>query len=132
MSQKPNAASVAIVHEGRILLIQRAFDPWKGAWSLPGGRRESGETAEDCARRELGEELGLVPARLDPLTTLIAGADGRFLLQVYVTDGFSGTPTPNDEIAAWAWVTPPLDPGLLTTPGLSEVLAKAIAAQQGG
>lgn len=127
MSGEPNAASVAILRGEEILLIQRALDPWKGAWSLPGGRREPGESAEACARRELSEELGLTLGRLTPLTTLVAGRDGRFLLQVYLTTDPVGTPRPNDEIAAWAWVTPPLDPGLLTTPGLADVVSKAMA-----
>lgn len=126
MTGEPNAASVAILREGQVLLIQRALDPWQGAWSLPGGRREPGESAEDCARRELAEELGLVLGRITPLTTLVAGRDGRFLLQVYVSTDPVGTPRPNAEIAGWAWVTPPLADGRLTTPGLAGVLAMAI------
>lgn len=126
MNGEPNAASVAILRGGEILLIQRALDPWKGAWSLPGGRREPGESAETCARRELAEELGLTIGSLTPLTTLVAGRDGRFLLQVYLSTDPVGTPRPNEEIAAWAWVTPPLDPGLLTTPGLADVVSKAM------
>ena len=33
--------------------------PWPVFWDLPGGGRESDETPEDCALRELREELGL-------------------------------------------------------------------------
>lgn len=40
--------------------------PWPAMWDLPGGGRESEESAEDCLLRELHEEFGLklAPARL--------------------------------------------------------------------
>ena len=34
----------------------------EGAWTIPKGLVEPGETAEDAARREFGEEMGTVPA----------------------------------------------------------------------
>lgn len=37
-----------------VLLIFR-----RGVWDLPKGKRESGETPEICARREVAEEVGL-------------------------------------------------------------------------
>jgi ADP-ribose pyrophosphatase YjhB (NUDIX family) len=48
-------AGVAVVDQGRILLVRRADD---GTWCLPGGRMEFGETVSDCARREFAEETG--------------------------------------------------------------------------
>lgn len=45
-----------------VLLIQRAFGPHKdetGAWVLPGGFADPGETALETALRELEEEVGL-------------------------------------------------------------------------
>jgi len=120
----PNAASVALLHRQRVLLIQRARAPWNGAWSLPGGRLEPGETAEECAARELHEELGLRVYALRPLAKLLLG-ESRFRLQVYGTEAFEGEITPNDEIAAWRWVGAGGEAALRTTPHLSEVLERA-------
>ena len=49
---------------GRILLF-RHRDPYGNAfWATPGGGVEPGETFEQAARRESGEELGAVPTAL--------------------------------------------------------------------
>ena len=47
-----------------VLLLQRASDYLRGAWSYVAGHIESGETAWQAARRELLEETGLVPVTL--------------------------------------------------------------------
>lgn len=120
----PNAASVALLRGGQVLLIQRARAPWEGAWSLPGGRLEPGETAEDCAARELQEEMGLRVAELRPVARLVLG-ESRLRLQVFGTEVFDGDIVPNDEIAAWQWVRRGEEAGLSTTPHLSEVLERA-------
>ena len=46
--------------EPKVLLIQRGGDPYKGCWAFPGGFMEMDETTEQCAKRELEEETGLV------------------------------------------------------------------------
>jgi len=49
-----------IVHEGRVVLVKRRFEPLAGQWSIPGGAVETGETLEACLIREMGEETGFV------------------------------------------------------------------------
>lgn len=50
-----------IFHEGRILIAQRNADSSLGGyWEFPGGKREAGESLEECLIREVQEELGVV------------------------------------------------------------------------
>lgn len=42
-----------------VLLLRRAVDPGIGAWELPAGYLEAGESAEEAALRETREETGL-------------------------------------------------------------------------
>ncbi|MCC0059651.1 MAG: NUDIX hydrolase [Hyphomicrobiaceae bacterium] len=44
---------------GRVLLIRRRHEPFKGGYALPGGFVEIGETVEEACRRELHEETGV-------------------------------------------------------------------------
>ncbi len=44
---------------GRLLLVQRANEPGRGLWSVPGGRVEPGEDDAAALVREMWEETGL-------------------------------------------------------------------------
>jgi len=48
-----------IVHDGKVVLIKRRYEPLAGQWSLPGGAVEVGETLEASVAREMLEETGL-------------------------------------------------------------------------
>ena len=52
-----------------VLLVRRGQPPFKGCWALPGGFLETGETIEECARRELREATGLELRHLAQLGT---------------------------------------------------------------
>jgi 8-oxo-dGTP diphosphatase len=74
--QRPAHVTLAVVlqvREGRqqVLLWQRAREPFLGAWSLPGGYLEPGETLEQSIRRHLAVKVDVRElAHLEQLETL--------------------------------------------------------------
>lgn len=62
---------VAIDANGDVLLVRQwRHAPGVALLEIPAGGISCDELAEDCARRELAEEIGFVPRRLDKLTTI--------------------------------------------------------------
>lgn len=51
------------------MLVERALDPGKGLWDLPGGFVDLGETLEESTRREIKEELGIELSELKYVTS---------------------------------------------------------------
>lgn len=60
-SPKPGV-EIILRRNGKILISERAGEPDKGKFDMPGGFIEPFETAEEAALREANEELGIVPA----------------------------------------------------------------------
>jgi len=78
-----------IVHEGRVVLVKRRFEPLAGQWSIPGGAVETGETLESCLIREMAEETGFVvevgPV-VEVLDRITHDDDGRVLYHFVLID----------------------------------------------
>jgi 8-oxo-dGTP diphosphatase len=75
-SNTPTHTSLAVVFQVRaealqVLLWQRAKEPHGGAWSLPGGYLEPGETLEDSIRKHLALKVDVRElSHLEQLATL--------------------------------------------------------------
>lgn len=93
------AAGVLLEWRGGLLLVKRKFPPRAGAWCLPSGFMEYGETPERCALRELHEETGL-EGSLDGLFGVYAGRDDprvRAVLILYSAERAGGRLRPGDD-----------------------------------
>jgi ADP-ribose pyrophosphatase YjhB (NUDIX family) len=77
--QDPKVAVIALVtHQNKVLLVQRAVEPQKGKWTLPGGYMDAGEMPREALQRELHEEVALDVKILDLLDIFpMASSGGR-------------------------------------------------------
>jgi A/G-specific adenine glycosylase len=100
------AAGVVWNGQGRFLIAQRPPDGMLGGlWEFPGGKRESGESLEDCLRRELSEELGVEVVVGAPLTVVQhAYTHFRITLHAFHCRVVAGQPRPLG-CADWRWVS---------------------------
>ena len=127
-----------ILHEGKLLVVRHAHDPSFAA--LPGGHLEWGEDVRMCLRREIVEELGIVPdiGRLLYVNTFI---DARkqtqpteFFFEVlngreYLDIG-SATRTHAHELSDVVWVSPADDVIILPQEMSRDFRADAILSDE--
>lgn len=83
------AAILPVLPDGRVLLISQ-FRPAIGKmiYEIPAGRLEPGESALDCATRELQEEAGFLSAQILPLGGLWStpGFCDEYIYLFYTTE----------------------------------------------
>jgi len=74
--------------KGKLLLVNRKHEPFKGKWALPGGYVEIDEELEDAVVRELAEETGLAGVALEQMHAF--GRCGRDPRGRQITIAFMG------------------------------------------
>lgn len=106
MTQPQIAVGAIVIHDGALLMVQRAQDPGKGLWSLPGGRVERGEYLADALRREVEEETGLT-VEMGELAGILEVPGDEFhyvILDFHATLDGDATPVPGTDAGDVRWV----------------------------
>ena len=99
------AAAVLIEWDGRVLLVRRTNEPFRGLWTLPAGFVNGGEDPAEAAARECLEETGLT-VRVTHVLDVIAGREhnrGADFIIVYQAEVISGALLAADDADAAEW-----------------------------
>jgi ADP-ribose pyrophosphatase YjhB (NUDIX family) len=99
------AAAVLVERDGRVLLVRRVNEPFRGLWTLPAGFVNGNEDPAEAAARECLEETGL-SVRVTRVMDVIAGREherGADFVIVYHAEFVGGDLTPADDADAADW-----------------------------
>jgi 8-oxo-dGTP diphosphatase len=125
-----------IFEAGQILLVERAKEPLKGFWSLPGGIVEAGEKLEDAIRREVREETGL---EIEPLSLFeiferimpdAGRAEYHYVLMDYLCRVVGGELAAASDVSQAVWVEEQNLGEYRLTEGTGAVIERAFAKLQ--
>ena len=128
----------ALIFEDRnLLIVERAHEPLKGYWSIPGGIVETGEKLEDAVRREVREETGL---DVEPLSIfevferVVPDAQGKteyhYVLIDYLCRATGGKLEAASDVSRVAWVAEQNLSDYRLTDGTLAVIGRAFAKLQ--
>jgi putative (di)nucleoside polyphosphate hydrolase len=120
MKYQSNVAAILRRPDGRIFIGERVAE--KNAWQFPQGGVDSGENLEAAMKRELWEEIGVLPEHyrfvqkrgpyyyLFPKGFTKKGTNGKeqhyFLCEFLGADSHINVETEHPEFRAWRWVEP--------------------------
>ena len=99
------AAAVLVEQDGRVLLVRRVNEPFRGMWTLPAGFINGGEDPAEAAARECLEETGL-NVHIQRVLEIISGKEhprGADFIIVYQASIIGGELKPDDDADAVEW-----------------------------
>lgn len=98
LKRRVDVGCALILKAGQLLISQRKpGSNFAGYWEFPGGKREPGESLEDCLVREVLEELGVFIRPRKKIRQDEHVLPDRVLdLHFYVCDWVSGSPSRRD------------------------------------
>jgi len=98
-------AGALIFSDKRMMIVRPKERPF---FLSPGGKYEGSETAEECIRRELMEELSVKMKSFKPYKTYEIGKAATsnlpLKLELYLVE-ITGEPKPSSEIEVIAWIS---------------------------
>jgi A/G-specific adenine glycosylase len=99
-----DVTSAVIQKRNRVLIAQRPVGGMLGGlWEFPGGKRERGETLEECLRREIQEELG-IEIEVGELVTQVRHTYTHFCITLHALECCLVRGRPRAiQVADWRW-----------------------------
>jgi 8-oxo-dGTP diphosphatase len=99
---------VLVIRAGSVLLGKRRGAHGAGSWAAPGGKLDFGESIEDCARRELREETGLLASTIElgPYTSDVFEDCGEHYVTIFaIARDVEGVPQclEPEKCGGWSW-----------------------------
>ena len=92
------------IKDGKVLLLKRRTEPFKGCWGLVGGRVEEGESLREALRREFKEETslditvgGLIDGRIEKTS------DRTKIILTFEVTSVRGEISLSSESEAYSW-----------------------------
>lgn len=119
-------AAVILEQDNKLLLLQRAHEPWVGSWMIPAGYVEADEDPKDAAKREVFEETGLDVELGDLINTYYFADDprGNGVAFVYKAIKVSGKISINSEATNAQYFAPGEIPSYLTLGGHDKIITE--------
>lgn len=109
MEERPKiGVGVIVIKDNKVLLGKRKNAHGEGSWSFAGGHLEINEEVEECAVREVREEIGISIKNLrkGPFTNDLFKKEGKHYVTVFVVADFDSGEVKAmepDRCEKWEW-----------------------------
>ncbi len=89
-----------LIRGDEVLIVRRANDPYRGQRTVPGGRKQRGESLREAVVREVEEETGCVIRSMEyagMLHGIVEEDEMEYLSVYFVSRDFEGEPRDSEE-----------------------------------